>query len=160
MENAEQDVLINAITALNKAPLPELTAKYEEVFGKKTGTTSDVYLRRKIAYRLQEKELGGLSRKAKEKIEELIKKCDPVNNKVLRPVVMAGGKEVNRLGPMRDKRLPIPGTILRRHYKGKNVEVRVLEQGFEYDGKRYRTLTGVAMTVTGVHWSGYSFFNV
>jgi hypothetical protein len=160
MENAEQDALINATTALNNAPLPALMAQYAEIFGKKTDATSDVYLRRKIAYRLQEDALGGLSRKAKAKIAELIEKCDPINNKVLRPTVVSGGKEVNRLGSMRDKRLPIPGTILRKRYKGQDIEVRVLEKGFEYNGKRYRTLTAVAVEVTGVHWSGYTFFNV
>ena len=160
MENTKTPDLINAITALNNAPLPALMAQYAEIFGKKTDATSDVYLRRKIAYRLQEDALGGLSRKAKARIAELIEKCDPINNKVLRPTVVSGGKAVNRLGTMRDKRLPIPGTILRRRYKEQDIEVRVLEKGFEYNGKRYRTLTAVAVEVTGVHWSGYTFFNV
>ena len=105
-------------------------------------------------------ELGGLSKKAKTRLEELIEKYDPVNNKALRPKITTGDKELKTLPSMRDKRLPIPGTIIRKNYKGKEIEVRVLEKGFEYIGKHYRSLTGIAFEITGAHWNGYSFFNV
>ena len=56
--------------------------------------------------------------------------------------------------------MPAPGTLLRRPYKGLPVEVRVLEHGFEYQGKAYRSLTAVAKRVTGAHWNGFLFFNL
>lgn len=58
----------------------------------------------------------------------------------------------------RDTRLPIPGAIIRKEYKGQILEVKVLEKGFEYLGKTYRTLSAVAKVVTGDHWNGYLFF--
>ena len=62
--------------------------------------------------------------------------------------------------PSRDRRLPIPGTIITKEYKGKVLEVKILEAGFEYCGKIYKTLTAIAKDVTGAHWNGYLFFNL
>src|SRR5690606_30381223 len=59
-----------------------------------------------------------------------------------------------------DSRLPMPGAILRRPYKGREIVVRVLPHGFEYEGEVYRTLSAVARAVTGTHWNGYHFFNL
>ena len=50
------------------------------------------------------------------------------------------------------------GTLLTREYKGRTVQVRVLPDGFEFDGDVYRSLSAVARKVTGAHWNGYHFF--
>ena len=52
------------------------------------------------------------------------------------------------------------GTLLKRRYKGQTVQVRVLAQGFEFDGEVYRSLSAVARKVTGAHWNGYHFFRL
>ncbi len=54
----------------------------------------------------------------------------------------------------------LPGTVLKREYKGRTVHVKVLADGFEYEGERYKSLTAVAKAVTGKHWNGYHFFNL
>ncbi len=59
-----------------------------------------------------------------------------------------------------DRRLPMPGAVLMRSYRGRAIEVRVLDEGFEYDGQRFRSLTAVAKAVTGSHWNGYDFFGL
>ena len=151
---------LGELEKLKDKSLEELQAQFEQIFGKKTDSTNDTFLQRKIAYRIQEIELGGLSSKAKMRIAELIEKCNPVNNKLLRPRITTSGKELKTLPSMRDKRLPIPGTIMRKKYKGEEIEVRVLEKGFECNGKRYRSLTQLALEITGSHWNGYAFFNV
>ena len=56
--------------------------------------------------------------------------------------------------------LPLAGACLRRPYKGRDIVVRVLPRGFEYEGAIYRTLSAVAKAVTGTHWNGYHFFNL
>jgi len=155
-----EDSRLGELDKLKDKHLEELQAEFELTFGRKTDSTNDTFLRRKIAYRIQEMEWGGLSKKAKVRLDELIEKYDPVNNKALRPKITTGGKELKTLPSMRDKRLPIPGTIIRKTYKGQEIEVRVLEKGFEYNGKRYRSLTGIALEITGAHWNGYAFFNV
>ena len=156
-----QDNIADEIAALRNQPIEILTTRYKEVFGvNSTPSSNKVFLWRKIAYRLQEQELGGLSPKAKDRLASLIEQYDPINNKALRPAVTTAGKEVVALPSLRDKRLPIPGTIIRKTYKDQEVRVKVLEKGFEYNGKFYRTLTAIAQELTGAHWNGYSFFNL
>ncbi len=54
----------------------------------------------------------------------------------------------------------MPGTILLRQYAGRTVQVQVREQGFEYDGQIYTSLTAVAKQITGRHWNGFHFFGL
>jgi hypothetical protein len=57
-----------------------------------------------------------------------------------------------------DPRLPPPGTILARPYKGQLVQVQVLTDGFAYAGRVYASLSAVAKAITGSHTNGYLFF--
>src|SRR5713226_5622614 len=57
-------------------------------------------------------------------------------------------------------RLPPPGTILTRPYKGENLQVRVLRHGLEFEGTVYPSLSAVAKAITGSHCSGYLFFRL
>ncbi len=54
----------------------------------------------------------------------------------------------------------MPGTLLVRSYRGETRQVKVLDDGFEYDGRLYRTLTAVAKRITGQHWNGFHFFGL
>jgi hypothetical protein len=114
---------------------------------------------RRIAYRLQELEYGGLSQKAQNRLKELIGLYDPVNNKAIRPKVSVETQAKTKTRG-RDMRLPIPGTIITKDYRGKKHQVKVLEDGFEYEGKIYKHLTPVAEKITGAHWNGYNFFSL
>ena len=141
--------------ALKNAPLEAIKAKYAALYGQDSPSSSNkVFLWRKIAYRLQALEYGGLPDDTKNRINELIKRYDPVNNNTLRPKKNPGKEGKNG----RDKRLPIPGAIIRKEYKDQLIEVKVLENGFEYQGKGYKTLSSVATAVTGDHVNGYTFF--
>jgi hypothetical protein len=60
----------------------------------------------------------------------------------------------------RDIRLPKPGDVLSRDYKGRAITVRVLESGFEHEGRRFRSLSAIAKAVTGAHWNGLLFFGI
>lgn len=59
-----------------------------------------------------------------------------------------------------DPRLPTPGNVITRTYKGHEIIVKVLKDGFEFQGRIYRSLTAIADEVTGSHWSGYRFFGL
>lgn len=61
---------------------------------------------------------------------------------------------------LRDVRLPLPGSVLEKDFKGRRLVVKVLEFGFEYENKYYKTLSGVAVAITGHHISGYHFFGL
>ena len=154
------DNTITKIMALKEMPLGELEKKYEEVFeGKKAPSNNKVYLWRKIAYRIQELEHGGLSSEAQTKVEEFIQKYAPVNNKSLRPTINTNSSS-KKSKLSRDKRLPIPGTVITKEYKGIKLQIKVIESGFEYNSKVYKSLTAIAKEVTGAHWNGYLFFNL
>lgn len=156
------DECINGqIEALKGMLLLELQEKYKKMFNaRETPCDNKVFLLRRIAYRLQEMKCGGLSSITQGKINELIAKYDPVNNKALRPTVISAGKEFNSLPLLRDKRLPIPGTVIRKKYKGELIQVKVLEKGFEYDNKYYKSLSSIAFKITKSRWNGYNFFNL
>ena len=155
-----EETKLAEIMGLKDKTLLELKAKYKELYGSETAPSSNkVYLWRKIAYKLQEVEHGGLSAQAHGKIEEFIQKYDPVNNKALRPGSDSDNKD-KKSKLSRDKRLPIPGTIITKEYKGTSLEVKILEKGFEYNNKLYRSLTAIAKEVTSAHWNGYLFFGL
>ena len=144
------------IMALKKAPAEELQRRYKEFYGEDASGTHKTYLWRKIAYKLQKQKHGSLSAKTKGKLKALIEEFDPINNKALRPDKPMVSQET----PAKDKRLPIPWTVITKEYKGTNYQVKVLEKGFEYNGKIYKTLSAIAKEITRAHWNGYLFFNL
>ena len=147
---------MDEIITLKNAPAEELLKRYKELYGEDATGTHKTYLWRKIAYKLQEQEHGGLSAKAKGKLKTLIEEFDPINNKALRP----DKPMVSQQASVKDKRLPIPGTMITKEYKSTNYQVKVLEKGFEYNAKIYKTLSAIAKEITGAHWNGYLFFNL
>jgi len=150
---------VSKIMGLKDMSLEELKQKYEEVFtGSKAPSNNKVYLWRRIAYRMQEREYGELSEKVQGKIEEFIQKYDPINNKALRPDNAETPEPSKKL--KRDNRLPIPGTIITKEYKGNKIQVKILESGFEYNNKAYKSLSAIAKEATGAHWNGYLFFGL
>ena len=60
----------------------------------------------------------------------------------------------------RDVRLPAVGTVITKTYRGKSIEVKVLENGFEYQGKTYKSISRVAMDIVKRPISGYVFFGL
>lgn len=60
----------------------------------------------------------------------------------------------------RDSRLPAAGTVITKIYHGQTLEVKVLENGFEYQGKIYKSISRVAMEIVQRPISGYVFFGL
>ncbi len=146
--------------ALKAASLEELTAKYAELFGQASPCSGNkVFLWRRIAHKLQENAYGGLSEATEGRIQTLIAQYDPVNNKAVRPGNAVAITEY-KARKKRDMRLPIPGTVITKEYKGQMIEVRVMDGGFDYKGTVYKTLTAIAKVITGAHWNGFLFFNL
>ena len=147
---------LTEIMELKEKSLDELKAKYEELFpGQKAPSNNKVFLWRKIAYRIQELEHGNTSTEDQDKIQQLIQQFDPINNKALRSDNMP-----EKQPKIRDKRLPIPGTVIIKVYRGVKLEVKVLESGFEYNNNTYKSLSAIAKRITGAHWNGYLFFGL
>jgi len=153
--------IASQVAKLKNATLSELQNEYKQLFdAQETPCDNKMYLLKKIVYKLQETKYGGLSDAVNAMISGLMAKYDPVNNKALRPQVTSAGKEVKSLPFIRDKRLPIPGTVFTKKYKGQVIQVKVLEKGFEYNNTFYKSLSSLAYEVTGAHWNGYDFFGL
>jgi hypothetical protein len=115
---------------------------------------------RRIAWRLQANAEGGLSERALKRAAELeldseVRVTPPREHKRSRVVVAAVESK-----PVRDLRLPPNGSMLHREYKGRPIRVLVLEDGFEYEGQLFNSLTAVANTITGSHVNGFQFFRL
>lgn len=121
----------------------ELRGKYLEVFGEETRSYHKEFLRKRIAWRIQSLAEGGLSERARRRAEELANDAD-LRTRAPRDPVASGPAEVKartatgRMSPSRDPRLPLPGTLLAREFQGRDVVVKVLDNGFEFDGHRFR----------------------
>lgn len=148
-----RETKLSEIAKLKHYSLDELKAKYKELFDQESESNNRTFLGRLIAHRLQEIKLGALSKVAQDRVSELIQRYDPINNKVFRPDAPSSKSS-------RDRRLPIAGTEIIKKYKGQQYVIKVTENGFEFNGKIYRTLSRIAEEITGVHWSGYAFFSL
>lgn len=99
----------------------------------------------------------------KKNIKKSAPKTAPAKPAVLRVVSPITTKEIpleNLPVRLRDNRLPVPGSIITKTYRGKTIEVKVLENGFEYEGKVFKSISRVAMTIVKRQISGYVFFGL
>jgi hypothetical protein len=142
-------------------PVGDLRAKYAEVFGEATRTKNRPRLVKRIAWRLQALAEGDLSDRARQRATDLARDADLR----LRPPAEATlGRETDErtacstVPRKADERLPPPGTVLTRRYKGDDLQVKVLADGFEFDNQTYGSLSAVARAVTGGHCNGFLFF--
>jgi hypothetical protein len=147
------------IKALQKMSLAELQARWLEVFGKEATQRNRSYLWRRLAWRLQEDFYGTLPAEDRAKIEEYRRQFESTPPETWFPRG-CGAKQKTATRPLRDPRLPSPGTILTRRYKGRQLNVKVGEKDFEFRGRKYRSLSAIATEVTGSRWNGFLFFGL
>ncbi len=155
------------VSELRRMTVPELRRKYAEVHGEETRSRHREHLIRRIAWRAQANEEGDLPERARRRALEIASDADlrtraPALNGAAAAQSPAGsGRTVTKpIEVPTDPRLPMPGTLLMREYKGRTIHVRVLPSGFDYEGTVYRSLSAVARAVTGAHWNGYLFFGL
>jgi Protein of unknown function (DUF2924) len=150
------------VAALRRMTVKQLRHRYAEVFGDATAANNRPWLERRIAWRLQALAEGDLSERARKRAEELANDADL---RVIPPREAAAGGAAEpppaKSVPLpSDGRLPPPGSLITRAYKGETVTVQVLADGFEYRGEVYRSLSAVAKAVTGSHCNGFLFFKL
>jgi hypothetical protein len=158
----EQAVLI-AIENLRRASLAALREKYREVFQEETRCRHREHLFRRIAWRLQALAAGDLSQRAQQRAHQIANDAD------LRMIAPAGfftvsGERVRTVPRDHcrptDSRLPLPGTLLTRNWKGRTLLVEVLADGFRFENQHYSSLSAIAVAVTGTRWNGLAFFGL
>jgi len=150
------------VAALQRMTTKQLCQRYAEVFGEPTNGRNKAWLLKRIAWRLQMQAEGGLSQRARQRAAELADDADLRMNPPARPssTPVEPDAPVRVLRFQADERLPPPGSILTRAYKGGQVQVKVLAEGFEYEGSVYGSLSAVARAITGSHCNGYLFFQL
>jgi hypothetical protein len=125
------------------ASLEELRREWRRLYHREPPRISRDLLVRGIGYRLQELQHGGLSRSTQRKLKTLAKMF----------------RTEGRVAP--DPGLSLkPGARLVREWQGRTHTITVTEDGFEYAGLNYPSLTKIAKKITGTHWSGPRFFGL
>ncbi len=152
------------IEALRQMKVGALRTKYREVFGEESRSSNRQFLFRRIAWRLQARVAGDLGEQARQRALEIADDADlrirAPEGFFVKPDVGGTAGSVGRGGPSRDRRLPCPGTLLTRQFENRRIVVKVLEDGFEYQSQRYRSLSAIAREVTGTRWNGLLFFGL
>jgi hypothetical protein len=137
--------VVAQLTALRKMSVVELKQRWETLFGTPAPNNSRSYLEVRLGNRIQELMLGGLSRDTRRVLDLLVKELE--------------GKNI-RKAIMTDPRKPIPGTRLLREWDGAEHSVTVLRDGFDWQGRKFKSLSAVARAITGTQWNGYRFFGL
>ena len=158
------NAVLMEIESLRRATLVDLREKYREVFGEETRVRHREHLFRRIAWRLQALAEGDLSERALARAHEIARDAD------LRKIApcgffTVGGEPIeitrgNRNRRRQDNRLPLPGALLSRKWKGRTILVEVLEKGFRYENRHYSSLSAIAVAITGTRWNGLAFFGL
>ncbi len=158
-------LLIGAeVAALRRLSAKELRQRFAELFGQPTHTGNKTWLTRRIAWRLQALAEGDLSERARRRAAELANDADlrlgpPQLPRAPRATACpAAPAPPTPVAPERDRRLPPPGTVLTRPYKGQVLQVLVRSDGFEFDGRLFPSLSAAAKAITGSHCNGFLFF--
>jgi hypothetical protein len=150
------------VAAMERMTVDQLRARYAQEFGEPTNGRHKEWLIKRIAWRMQANAEGDLSERARRRAMELANDADlrmtPPRERRLAPDAAERTKTVaTKICANTDL---LPGTVVKRDYKGRVVRVTVLAAGFEYEGERYKSLTAVAKAVTGKHWNGFHFFGL
>ncbi len=131
------------LSALEQVDLGGLKGEWRRLYGTEPPQLSRDLILRAVAYRVQERALGGLSKAMLRRLERL------------------GGdlKAGNEITVQSGQRLR-PGARLVREWRSRTHTVDVVEDGFAYAGTTYGSLTTIAKVITGAHWSGPRFFGL
>ena len=142
---------LREIDELRDAPFSRLREKHRELFGEEPRSKHKDQLFRRMAWRLQALAEGGLSQRAFQRAGAIANEADlrirpPAGMREALaqiPASAAGGRVRSRY----DRRIPSPGTILSRDFGGETITVKVLLEGFEHQGKCYRSLSARSRSV-------------
>ena len=138
------DSVLAQLAALKTAPVAELKQKWRDLFEREPPPYNRRFLESRLAYRIQELAYGGLSEEALERLEALADELE--------------GKKLRRSSLLNNR--PIAGTRLIREWNGVEHCVTVRNSDFEYQGRPYQSLSGIAKHITGTQWNGLVFFGL
>jgi Protein of unknown function (DUF2924) len=133
------------LAALKGLPTQDLKRRWRELFDTEPPPYNRRFLESRLAYRIQELAYGGLKPETLERLEALAEDLD-------------GAAAAKRRRTAKDQ--PIAGTRLIREWQGVEHCATVLDDGYEYQGRRYKSLSAIARAITGTRWNGWVFFGL
>jgi hypothetical protein len=141
----EHNPILARLAALKDMPVAALKAEWQALFDAPAPNNSRTFLEGRLAYRIQELTYGGPDKQTRRLLDLL---ADEVEGTLTRKAQIA------------DPRNPVAGTKLIREWDGIAHTVTVLNGGFDWQGRRYKSLSAVARAITGTRWNGYRFFGL
>lgn len=153
------------IGELPKMNAPLLQVVHRKLFGAEHPIANCQHLRRKIAWHLQALKDGGLPESVRQYAIAIARGTElrsRISENAARrqaqiPLEQAATTTVVQT---QDARVPMPGSLIVKQYKAQTVVVKVLNEGFEYDGRRFASLSAIAGEITGTRWNGFAFFGL
>jgi len=144
-----QQTVLETLARIGRMDVDELRDQWRALYGTEPPASyAKAQLVRRLAWRVQELRFGGLSDRARRRLREIANGDD-----------LAGGRK--RPPKPRKRSSLAAGTRLVRQWRGvKHVVTALADGGFEWNGRRYRTLSAVAKAMTGQHVSGPRFFGL
>ncbi len=133
------------LAALKNMNTPELKAQWRKLFDSEPPPFNRRYLESRLASRIQELAYGGLKQETIRRLERLGEELD------------GGDRSKSRI---RADLKPIVGTRLIREWQGVEHVVTVTADGYEWQGRPYKSLSSVARAITGTRWNGWVFFGL
>lgn len=145
MQKEDETKVLAKLAALKDMTVRELKSEWHTLMGSPAPNNSRPFLERRIAYRIQELTFGGITKPTRQLLDAL---ADEVEGKKVRKSMIS------------DPRNPVIGTQLVREWDGAEHTITVLKDGFDWQGRRYKSLSAVARDITGTQWNGYRFFGL
>ena len=160
-----KEQILPRVADLPKLTATQLQAVHRLMFGAEHPVANCQHLRRKIAWHLQADKEGRLPESVRQRAIAIARGADlraRITGNVSRrrqeiPLEMAGTTTVVQ---SRDARLPMPGSLIVKKYKDRTLVVKVLDNGFEYEDRRFTSLSTIAGEITGTRWNGFAFFGL
>ena len=145
MQHQDDGPVLARLARLKAMTVNELKSEWQTLMGSTPPNNSRTFLEQRLAYRIQELTYGGLPKPVSRLLDAL---ADEVEGKKVRRTVIS------------DPRNPVIGTRLVREWDGVEHVITVLQGGFDWQGRRYKSLSAIARDITGTQWNGYRFFGL
>ena len=145
MQHQDDGPVLARLARLKAMTVNELKSEWQTLMGSTPPNNSRTFLEQRLAYRIQELTYGGLPKPVSRLLDAL---ADEIEGKKVRSTVIS------------DPRNPVIGTRLVREWNDVEHVITVLQGGFDWQGRRYKSLSAIARDITGTQWNGYRFFGL
>ncbi len=144
-DKARDATVLARLATLKTLSVNDLKTEWRSLFGVDAPNNSRPFLELRLGHRIQELAYGGPSRETVRLLDAL---ADELRGKPGRKAMIG------------DSRRPVSGTRLVREWNGAEHTVTVLRDGFEFEGRTYKSLSAIARAITGTRWNGWRFFGI